>query len=108
MYGLRAGRLREVVTISRPTENQDGYGQAVKTYATVKTIRAAVRQVSGTEIETGGKYEGRDIYEFTLRSESINKTDRLVWLQNNYEIIQIVNVSERDRVLKIRAARYDR
>lgn len=108
MHGLRAGRLREVVSIKSASSVQDGYGQAIKTWSTSATTRAAVRQLTETEIETGGKYEGRTVYEFTIRNQTVSKENRLYWNGSDYEILgEPKNISERDRILKIRAVRYE-
>ena len=105
MYGLRAGRLREVIVIKQYTEAQDSYGEAVKTYTTLKTVRGEARQLSGTEEIKGGQYADREVYQFTIRDTPIGVTNRLTYDSNDFEIIEIIDIRERGRMLKIKAAK---
>lgn len=105
MYGLRAGRLREQVTIKAYTEAADSYGQEIKTYSTRTTVRAEVKQLQGTEELQGGQYQGRGLYQFTMRDVTLAQVDRLTWAGNDYEIIEIIERMHRGRVLTVKAAR---
>ena len=105
MHGLRAGRLREQVAIKAYTEAADSYGQMIKTYTTRATVRAEVKQLSGTEEAQGGQYQGRGLYQFTIRDITLAQIDRLTWAGNDYEIIEIIERMHRGRVLTVNAAR---
>lgn len=105
MHGLRAGRLREQVAIKAYTEAADSYGQMIKTYTTRATVRAEVKQVSGTEESQGGQYQGRGLFQFTIRDITLAQVDRLTWAGNDYEIIEIIERMHRGRVLTVKAAR---
>jgi len=104
MHGIRAGRLREQVAIKAYTEAADSYGQAIKTYTTRATVRAEVRQLSGTEESQAGQYQGRQLMLFTMRDVTLSQVDRLTWNGNDYEIIEVIERMHRGRVLVVKAA----
>lgn len=104
MHGIRGGRLREQVEIKAYTEAADSYGQMIKTYTTRETVRAEVKQLSGTEETQGGQYQGRGMFQFTIRHTTLAQADRITWAGNDYEIIEIIERMHRGRVLTVRAA----
>ena len=104
MHGIRGGRLREQIAIKAYSEAADGYGQMVKTYTTRETVRAEVKQLSGTEESQGGQYQGRGIFQFTIRDTTLAQVDRITWNGNDYEIIEIIERMHRGRVLTVKAA----
>ena len=59
--------------------------------------------MSASESETGGKYEGRTIYQFTIRHTTIDTKNRIVYNGQNFEIFEILNSSGRNIELKIKA-----
>lgn len=46
---VRAGRLRDVVSVQQRTETQDGWGQPVETWTDVFKDYAEVKQLTGRE-----------------------------------------------------------
>lgn len=100
---VRAGRLKESIEIWRYTTTRDDYGQETKTYTLLSTVRAEAKDLSESEKETGGKYEGRELVEFYLRYTDINKSDRIVWNNQNFEIIEVINKFNRNVDLTIKA-----
>ena len=105
MHGMRAGRLRQLVTIQSCTEAQDVYGQVLKSWSTVNTVRAEVRPIEGTEVQDSGMYKGREVYQFIIRWTDLDSKNRLVYSGDNYEIISIMDRMERGRMLTVKAAR---
>ena len=100
---MRAGQRNKLIEIHSFTITEDDFGQVTKTYSLLKTVWAGVKSISETEPETGGKYEGRSIYEFKLRYTSLSKLDRIVWNGMNFEISEILNVRQRNTELIVRA-----
>ena len=47
---MRIGTLRHRVELQEPVENQDGYGEAERTYTTYATVWASVEPLSGREL----------------------------------------------------------
>ena len=101
---MRAGRLRETVTIQTAAESQDSYGQAEKTWSGTTTRRAEVKPMfQSAESPHGGKYEGRAMFQFTMRYIDIDQAARLVYDSRNFEIVEVINKMERDRETIIKA-----
>ena len=104
MHGIRGGRLREQIEIKAYTEAPDGFGQMIKTYATRATVRAEVKQLTGTEEDQGGQYQGRGLFRFTIRDTTVTQLDRFTWNGNDYEIISVIERMHRGRVITVTAA----
>ena len=101
---MRAGKLRDLIEIHSYTSALDDFGQATKTYTLLKKAWAEAIPVSGTELETGGKYEGRTTYQFSIRHTAIDIKNRIVFNNQNFEIIPpIKNAGGRDIELVIQA-----
>jgi len=62
-----SGTLREVVTLVRPTEVDAGGGVVTLTDATIASLRARVRAITGRELIRAGSLQGVATHEMTLR-----------------------------------------
>ena len=100
---MRAGKLRNLIEIHSYTATLDDFGQQAKTYSLLKQAWAEAIPLSGAEAETGGKYEGRTTYQFSIRHTTINMQNRIVFNSQNFEIFEIINQFGRDIELKIKA-----
>lgn len=67
---MRAGRLRQRVTIQEPTETQDSYGEPVATWSDLATVWAAIDPLSGRETFGGEQYQARLTHRVTMRYRS--------------------------------------
>lgn len=90
---MRAGWLKDIITIQRYNETVDDYGQAVKVYTDLATIRATVQNNAGAqEVTTSGKTESRDLYKIAIRYRSdITTKDRLSY---NGKILEIAAIQD--------------
>ena len=103
---MRAGALKDQIIIQTAIESVDEYGQPTKVWSDLSTVRAEARHMgTGPETEQGGKIEGRHLVEFRIRYTDVNLTDRISFDSEIYEIIDIRNLYNADREIKIRAAR---
>lgn len=59
--------------------------------------------MSANEQETGGKYAGRTVYQFSMRYTAIDYKNRIVFNGQNFEIFEILNQGSRNIELKIKA-----
>ena len=100
---MRAGKLRDLIEIHSYTSVLDDFGQPTKTYTLLKKAWSEAVPLSGTEPETGGKYEGRTIYQFSIRHTTIDMKNRIVFNGQNFEIFEILNQGGRNIELKIKA-----
>lgn len=88
---MRAGRLRERVTISSPAGVDDGYGGQSAATSTDATVWAAVRATSGNEGPLTGALEGSTTYEVTIRYRSgVSPADVLTWGSKTLQIVDVI------------------
>jgi len=89
--GLRAGLLRESVTILRPVVTRNDYGEEVTTWEQVTTTRCRVDFRSGTRAVQTDEVFGATTVVFTLRRfYTLDVYMRLQWHGRLYSI-QSVN-----------------
>ncbi len=103
---MRAGRLRELITLETYTESQGDYGEPSRTWSTLTTRRAEVKPMAiDPEAEQGGKMEGRAVFRFTCRHvPNLTQKARIAWRDNTYEIIEVIDTMARQREHIIKAA----
>lgn len=67
---LRAGDLRHRITIQSATTGSDGQGGTTKTWATLATVWAQVRPISGREAVQAGQMTSTLTTTVTIRSRT--------------------------------------
>ena len=97
---MNIGKLRHRVKLQGLTENQDGYGQAVKSYTTYATVWASIEPLSGREIEHAKQITAETNYRITIRyNGNVKATDRVAFGDRTFEITAVVNPEERNEYL---------
>lgn len=77
---MRSGALRHSVTIERETISLDDYGDQVRAWTPVCTVRAEVRHASGKEIDRFARIQTEITHIVTLRwMDGLDETMRLLW-----------------------------
>lgn len=77
---MRAGRLKERVTIQRAVETPDAGGGAAISWQDMAKVWASVEPLSGRDQVEGGGLVGVASYRVRMRRrEGITSADRLVW-----------------------------
>lgn len=103
MRGIRAGRLRDRVTIQKPTETQDSFGGIQLTYTNFKTRRCDITPQRSAEGWLAGgerqevRYEIRFRYEPGLLKEEYRLLDTRVSPNRIFDIIGLVNAKNENR-----------
>ena len=97
---MRAGKLRERVTIQQKTLVSDGMGGQSETWATLATVWAAVKpNIAGArEAMTGaaGQVQARTVYEVRIRyRDDIDAKMRVLWRGNTLEIESVSDPDQR-------------
>lgn len=101
--GLRAGLLRESVTILRPVATRNDYGEEVTTWEQVATTRCRVDFRSGTRAVETNEVFGPTTVVFTIRRfYSLDVYMRLQWHGKLYNI-QSVNEESQKQCITILA-----
>lgn len=101
---MRAGPLRTLVQVQRPSTTTDARGQTVQTWSTVARIRADLRQLSGREREAALQIVAEATWRAMVRYTpglTIATTDRLKVGSMVYDVLAVVDLEQRHRTLQI-------
>jgi SPP1 family predicted phage head-tail adaptor len=95
---LRAGDLRESITIEAPTEQTNAYGESILTWAPVMNRRAAVRGLRTDELMSAQGPYTVATHEVEFRyAPGLNPGMRLVWKSRSpARVLDIVSVTEQN------------
>lgn len=99
---MRAGDLRQQVTIKQPTHTGDGMGAVATTWGTVTVCWGSLEPLRGREwIESGMENSEIDI-RFRMRYYAgITPTMQLYFGSRTFEIVSVINPAERNRELEL-------
>jgi len=100
---MRAGALNKRVIIERKTDARGTYGEPVATWATLLTVWAGIKPVSGNEQVQGGQLDATATHSITMRHTDILSTDRINFGGRIFNIVSVLDQEERGRELKIMA-----
>lgn len=93
---VRAGSLRDRLTLERPQYSPDGAGGRVETWVSVASVWGQVIAKSGSESVDAGRFSGSVSHEVTLRyRDDVKPTMRLVYGAKIFEIIGVLNQTNR-------------
>jgi len=99
---LRAGPLRNRVTIQTPTVTQDGQGASVTTWATLVKTYAAIWPLRGKEFFEAQQLGGEISHRVRLRYyPGLSIKDRILWGSRYLKINSIINLDERNAELEM-------
>ena len=99
---MRAGRLRHQVVIQTPAEDNDSYGQAIKTWGTFATVHAAVEPLNGREFLAAAQINAETTTKITIRYLSgITQKMRISYDNRLFNIEAMKNIGERDRQIEL-------
>jgi SPP1 family predicted phage head-tail adaptor len=101
---MRAGRLRERVTLQQPVTTQDGYGQDVETWADVASLWAGVEPLRGREYHEAQQHTNDVTVRVVIRrppSIDIRPTWRVVHGATTYQIEAIIDPGSRGIFLEL-------
>ncbi len=101
---MRAGTLRERVTIVAPTTESDGEWGARDSSTNVATVSASVIARSGTEATADQGVSSIVIYDVVMRYRTgISSINRLTWNGKTLEVVTAIDPDGRRRQLNIEA-----
>lgn len=99
---MRAGSLRQQITIERRVDNVSTVGQPIPTWSTYAIVPAAAEPERGQEFFAANQLEGTEPTRFRIRYLSgISNRNRVVFDGKVWDIRAIVNVYERDREMHL-------
>lgn len=84
---MRAGILKNIVEIQRKQTNKNEFGETVESWQTLKSIRAGVKFISGTETDQNKEVFYQERILITIRTKSgITHQDRIKYNSVKYAI----------------------
>lgn len=101
---MRAGSMRQRISLQRKTVTRGAMGGEVLTWVTQTTTWAEARPLSGDELVAGEQRQSTTTTEFRIRYDSavVPKPEwRVLWGPSVYEIISVINVDGRNRELRL-------
>ena len=99
---IRAGQLRRRITIQTPTETVGARGGPTETWATFKTRWASVTPQAGNEPFEDDRFRSVQRVVFEMRYVAgITTKMRVSWDSRIFAIQSIVNVEERNKLLRV-------
>ena len=101
---MRAGEMRQRITLQRKTVTRGAMGGEVTTWVTQATVWAEARPASGNELIAGEQRQAVTVTEFRMRYDSavIPKPEwRVLWGPSTYEIVSVLNMDGRNREMRL-------
>ena len=101
---MRIGPLRHRVTIRTYTKTRDGYGAEIETWADFADVWASVEPLIGREYMAAKQITAEVSHKIRMRYiEGLLPTMTIAWGDREFEIVSIINVSERNKEILIMA-----
>jgi SPP1 family predicted phage head-tail adaptor len=98
----QAGQLDRRIVIQGYSESTDAFGQEVKSYSTLATVWANVKEKVGSEGEKGDMLASTKKVEFIIRYRTdVDEQMRVSYNSNIYKIQTIQVADERKAYLKL-------
>lgn len=99
---MRAGELRNRVTVEQYTESANSVGEPVKTWSTYAVLDAAINALTGTERIQAAQVNANAFVQMTLRYyPGITPKMRVRLGSRTFQIASVVNVDERNREIDL-------
>ena len=99
---MRAGELRQRITIQQKTITRDTYGAAVETWAALATVWAAVEPMSGREYFQSQQINAEVTTRIRIRHRSdVDSTMRVVFGASTYDIQAVIEPETNKRELQL-------
>jgi SPP1 family predicted phage head-tail adaptor len=99
---MRAGELRNLITIQKPARAQDSSGSTAETWNTLCTVWASIRPLKGREYYAANQAQMEVTHEITIRyMRNVSAENRIVFGNRTFEVKAVMNVNEENRWLSM-------
>lgn len=103
---MRAGQLRQRVTIQRKVVTRDAYGEEDFTWANVATVWAAIEPARGRDFLQATSEQVT--YDTLIRARygaNVDAENRITWNGQAYDVRSVITIEERRKELEIQCLR---
>lgn len=95
---MRAGLLREYVTVQKYTATRDAYGAETKTWATHVTAWAAIEPLAGREYTEMRMSTAEVTHRIRLRYQAgITPSMRVLFGSRVFDVLSVIDILERTK-----------
>ncbi len=99
---MRMGRLRHIGSIEEYVETKDDLGGYSKAWTEYTKVWCAIHPLRGDEKYVSAEKHATATHQVTIRYKSgINPKMRLISRDRTFEIISVINVGERDKMMQL-------
>lgn len=99
---LYAGKLRNKISLEREVVTPDGFGGSSHVWVEIKTFRAYIKPVSGSERLHSQRLEASMSHKVFIRyNNDIMPTDRINYNGRFFQIRAVINIEERNKWLEL-------
>jgi len=97
---MQAGRLNKRVKLQRLAENQDSFGEMVRSYSDYATVWASIEPLQGRELEHAQQISAETSHKVKIRYNSnVASEHRVIYNDRIFEIEAVLNPYERNEQL---------
>lgn len=97
-------QLDKLVKIERRAHTQDAAGQVRDTWQLVAEVWASIRPLAGSDYYSASGARAEVTHEIILRyGPSLLPKDRISYQGRHFEVLSPMNMSERNRYLRVRS-----
>jgi len=99
---MRAGELRHQIEIQRYTETTNDFGETLKQWTTIYTVKASVSPISAREFFASEKVNTEVTHKVFMRYVSgLTPADRILFNDRIFNIKSIINYKEKNISLQL-------
>ena len=99
---MRAGRLRQRVTLQSKVAVQNDSGEEVITWTDVATVWASVEPLRGREFVEARRAGAEETTRIVMRyRDGVTPEMRVTWGDHDYDILSVVHVDTRQREIQL-------
>ena len=102
---MRAGNLRNKAEIQSIGTTTNAFGEIEQgEYAKFKDVYCSITPISGKESFLSNTDYAKTTHKIKIRYiDGINASQRLVWRSRIFKFLGVMNISERDKTIEIKA-----
>ncbi len=103
---IKAGSLKDSITIQRFKKSKNEYGEVIEDWQNLVTVRANIEPLTSREYFKGGQLNSEFNFKILIRYTDVTIKDRIIFNDEVYDITSVSNIKNANRAIEI-LARYN-